>query len=295
MAKCGVNFVFWVADWFALLNNKLDGDLGKIQDVGRYMIEVWKAAGMCMDSVKFLWSSEEILKRPDEYWSLVFDIGRKNSLKRVMRCTQIMGRSESDDLCASQIFYPVMQCADIFFLKADICQLGMDQRKVNMLAREYCDSQKSRGQIKKPIILSHHMMLGLGEGQEKMSKSVPGSAIFMEDSPEDVNSKIKKAFCPYGVVEKNPVLDYYKTIVFPLTPVVVISGKDKENKEFFKEYRSYADFESDFKADIITPKDVKTYLALRINELLSPIREHFETNAEAKALLARIKKFNVTR
>ena len=23
-----------------------------------------------------------------------------------------------------------MQCADIFFLKADICQLGMDQRKV---------------------------------------------------------------------------------------------------------------------------------------------------------------------
>ena len=23
-----------------------------------------------------------------------------------------------------------IQCADIFFLKADICQLGMDQRKV---------------------------------------------------------------------------------------------------------------------------------------------------------------------
>ena len=32
-----------------------------------------------------------------------------------------------------------MQCTDIFFLKADICQLGLDQRKVNMLAREYCD------------------------------------------------------------------------------------------------------------------------------------------------------------
>lgn len=25
---------------------------------------------------------------------------------------------------------PALQCADIFFLKADICQLGMDQRKV---------------------------------------------------------------------------------------------------------------------------------------------------------------------
>ena len=28
--------------------------------------------------------------------------------------------------------YPAMQCADIFFLKVDVCQLGMDQRKVNV-------------------------------------------------------------------------------------------------------------------------------------------------------------------
>ncbi len=28
-----------------------------------------------------------------------------------------------------------MQCADIFFLKADICQLGMDQRKARARAR----------------------------------------------------------------------------------------------------------------------------------------------------------------
>ena len=63
-----------------------------------------------------------------------------------------MGRSESDTLSAAQIFYPCMQCTDIFFLKADICQLGMDQRKVNVLAREYCETRKIK---KKPIILSH--------------------------------------------------------------------------------------------------------------------------------------------
>lgn len=28
-----------------------------------------------------------------------------------------MGRSEQDELTAAQIFYPCMQCADIFFLK----------------------------------------------------------------------------------------------------------------------------------------------------------------------------------
>ncbi len=36
-------------------------------------------------------------------------------------------------------------------------------------------------------------------GQDKMSKSDPDSAIFMEDSVEDVNRKIKKAFCPEKV------------------------------------------------------------------------------------------------
>ena len=51
-------------------------------------------------------------------------------------------------LTASQIFYPCMQCADIFFLKADICQLGMDQRKVNMLAREYCDDVKRKIKVR---------------------------------------------------------------------------------------------------------------------------------------------------
>ena len=65
-----------------------------------------------------------------------------------------MGRKESDDLSAAQIFYPCMQCADVFFLKADICQLGMDQRKVNMLAREYCDAAEPKIKFK-PIILSH--------------------------------------------------------------------------------------------------------------------------------------------
>ena len=45
-------------------------------------------------------------------------------------------------------------------LQADICQLGMDQRKVNMLAREYCDKIKRK---LKPVILSHEMLPGLLE------------------------------------------------------------------------------------------------------------------------------------
>ena len=47
----------------------------------------------------------------------MLNIGRSFNLNRIRKCTQIMGREESDDLSAAQIFYPCMQCADIFFLK----------------------------------------------------------------------------------------------------------------------------------------------------------------------------------
>lgn len=35
--------------------------------------------------VEFLWSSEEINSRPQEYWPLVMDIARRNSLPRIKR------------------------------------------------------------------------------------------------------------------------------------------------------------------------------------------------------------------
>lgn len=59
------------------------------------------------------------------------------------------------------------------------------------------------------------MLAGLKEGQEKMSKSEPDSAIFMEDTVEDLNRKVKKAYCPPQIVEKNPIIDYVKTIILP--------------------------------------------------------------------------------
>lgn len=58
LIDAGCIFVFWVADWFAMLNNKYGGDIDKIKTVGRYFIEVWKAAGMKMSNVQFLWASD---------------------------------------------------------------------------------------------------------------------------------------------------------------------------------------------------------------------------------------------
>lgn len=124
LVDAGCIFIFWVADWFALLNLKMWGDLDKIRTVGRYFVEVWKAVGMKMSNVKFLWCSDHITRDAAKYWMNVMDISKTFTISRLLKCCQALGRSESTSLKTSQIMYPCMQATDIFFLKTDICQLG---------------------------------------------------------------------------------------------------------------------------------------------------------------------------
>eukprot|EP00607_Mallomonas_marina_P011012 CAMPEP_0182419414 /NCGR_PEP_ID=MMETSP1167-20130531/3884_1 /TAXON_ID=2988 /ORGANISM="Mallomonas Sp, Strain CCMP3275" /LENGTH=264 /DNA_ID=CAMNT_0024594339 /DNA_START=527 /DNA_END=1321 /DNA_ORIENTATION=+ len=264
----------------------MDGDLDKIRTVGFYMIEIWKAIGMDMRNVQFLWASDEINEHADEYWTRVMDIARVNNLARIQRCCTIMGRKENEEMSAAQIFYPCMQAADVFFLRADICQLGMDQRKVNMLAREYASTKKIRF---KPSIISHHMLMGLQEGQEKMSKSVPDSAIFMEDSADDVKRKIRKGYCPPQVVEGNPILDYTKHIIFGFYGTMTCTIGEESIV-----YNTYTELEADFVSGKLHPSDLKPAVTLAINRILEPVRQHFESG-EPKKLLDKIKKFKITR
>lgn len=60
MIKCGAHCVFYVADWFALLNNKCGGNLEYIRKLGKYFIEVWRCSGMNLDGVEFIWSNDLI-------------------------------------------------------------------------------------------------------------------------------------------------------------------------------------------------------------------------------------------
>ena len=69
------------------------------------------------------------------------------------------------------------------------------------------------------------MLYGLKEGQAKMSKSDPDSAIFMEDTAKDVERKIKQAYCPPGIINENPILDYTKHIIFGLKQSITVNRK----------------------------------------------------------------------
>lgn len=292
--EAGGIFKFYVADWFALMNDKMGGDMKKIKDTGMYFVHVWKSCGMKMENVRFIWASDFIEENATEYWTKMLDISRVTSLVRVKRCCTIMGREEGN-LTAAQILYPLMQCTDIFLLRADICQLGLDQRKVNMQAREYCGSV---GIKHKPIILSHHMLMGLKAGQAKMSKSDPDSAVFMEDTPEDVRRKITNAACPREKEKKsakqselqgddteewilnNPVIDYVRYLILENSKgrhTITIDGKTYDEAD---------SLEKDFIEGKITEKGLKEACIERLNEIMAGCRKHFAEDKEARDLVA---------
>jgi len=297
----------------------MGGDLEKIKTVGKYFIEVWRASGMDLSKVEFLWASD-MAKNPD-YWKLVVQVGKSNALKRFIRTAEMMGREESlEKLTGAHIIYSCMQVADIFMLGAKITQLGMDQRKVNMLAREI-------GPLLgywKPVVVSHHMLMGLTNVKtqmsnvkattqnsklqdtiaKKMSKSNPDSAIFMTDTLEDIKRKINKAYCLEGDIKENPVLEYCKYIIFESFDPTSSSGLRGagqfviERPEKFGGtviLNSFHDLEIKFANKEIHPQDLKIAVIGYLDKLLAPVRQHFEENQEAKELLKKVKSFQVTR
>lgn len=315
MIKAGVKFKMLVADWHALTNNKMGGDLERLKIIGRYFIEVWRASGMDLKNVEFIWASDMV--KDSDYWQLVIRVGMTNKLARFIRTAEFMGREDSaEKLSAAQIMYPCMQIADIFKLGAKITQLGMDQRKVNMLAREIGPQLG----YWKPVVVSHHMLMGLQKSQipnsksqtnsndqnskiqqiiaRKMSKSNPDSAIFMTDTSEDIKRKINKAYCLEGDIKENPILEYCKYIIFESFDRLQISEFRIERPEKWGGklgVRSYGELEKLFNEKQIHPQDLKQAVIGYLDKLLQPVRRHFEENAEAKALLEKVKSFQVTR
>ena len=298
MIDAGARFNMLVADWHGWANNKLGGNLKNIQTTGKYLIEIWKLTGMNLKHVNFVWASD--FANNAEYWKYVMQIARSSTLKRILRTAQIMGRSESETLQASQILYPCMQCADIFWQNIDVTQLGMDQRKVNMLAREVGPKLFKR----KPVVVSHHMLLGLSAPKNsytnieekimdlKMSKSNPEAAIFMTDTEKQIQQKIRKAYCPEGV-ENNPVLEYAHCFIFEKMNSFKIERPSKFGGDV--EFQQYSDLEEAYLKKEVHPADLKNGVAKSINDLVNPVRKEFESNSKLRELRDQVLSFTVTR
>ncbi|MDE1846180.1 MAG: tyrosine--tRNA ligase [Candidatus Micrarchaeota archaeon] len=301
LQSAGVHFKLYLGEYFAYLNNKLEGNIEHIEKTERYFIEVWKAAGIDMKKVEVVKDRE--LMSEFGYWDRFMKIGKEVSLERVKRAITIMGRAEGESVSAGQIFYPIMQATDVFELDVDICQLGIDQRKANILAREVAQKYK----WKVPVIVSHPLLLSL-KGmppdlktkdesvlmEYKMSKSDPKNSISVHDSFDEIKGKIKNAYCPEKVVAGNPMFDYLdKIILEDKMQEIIIERPEKFGGNI--NAQGFVELAKIYEAGKLHPMDLKNFVTQELDKKILPIREHFENNKEAKKLYEEVRSYSVTR
>jgi tyrosyl-tRNA synthetase len=175
-----------------------------------------------------------------------------------------------------------MQTTDIFLLEVEICQLGVDQRKVNMLAIEYANQVLKR---RPPVVLSHHMLMGLKGRARKMSKSDPDGAVFIEDSREEIFRKISLAYCPPDP-DENPLFEYIRYIILRKLPQITICGR---------EYQTADQVKQDFQQLVADEQQFRSDVAGYVDLLVQPIRDHFQSTPELQDLLRKVESYRVTR
>jgi tyrosyl-tRNA synthetase len=185
-----------------------------------------------------------------------------------------------------------MQAADIFEMNLDVACAGIDQRKAHVLAREA--GEKLRWG--KPVALHTPMLMGLAgtQGSEKgiydedsklsnviaakMSKSKPENTILLHDSPELIEEKLRRAYCPPKIVEGNPVIEYYRLLAFSANETVILHRSEKYGGDL--NFSTYKELEEAYKTGEIHPQDLKANMARILGEILGGVREYFDKHPE---------------
>lgn len=277
LAGLGFRVNILLADWHALINDKLDGTFESIQTCGRYLEDCLKGLGADSPNIHYVVGSDLVDEK--EYWERVIRISKASSVARIKRAMTIMGRSEEDaDSDASKLIYPAMQAADIFHQNLDLAIGGMDQRHAHMLARDVAPKLG----YKKPVALHWPLLMGLQGGgrmdaaESKMSKSNPDSAVFLHDAPDVVAAKLKKAFCPQGQVQDNPVLEHARLVIFPELGKMDIRRPEKFGGDLH--FQTYEELASAFGAGKLHPMDLKSAVAGHISEILKPVQTYLAEN-----------------
>lgn len=311
--EAGVECTVFLADWHTWINDKLGGDRDVIRRVALgYFAEGLKAALRCVggDPTKLrVVLGSDLYEENADYWAGVIEVSKHTSLARMQRSISILGRKEGDNVDFAKLIYPPMQAADIFALRATIAHAGMDQRKAHVIARDAAmhlrvnPMRDSKGDVIKPLAAHHPLLQGLRKppvwpipegGQRdayaamKMSKSDPGSAVFIHDTPDEIRAKVRKAFCPPDNAEFNPVLNWLKHLVFQLEGGPLTIDRAPENGGSVT-FADYDELELAFLEGGLHSGDAKNALAERLIERLSPARERF-AEPDAAGMLAEMER-----
>ena len=202
------------------------------------------------------------------YFSMIVTV---NQLRKNPTIKSEAGHYGYQDLSYGFLGYPVSQAADITFCKADLVPVGEDQvphiEQTRRIVRKF--NQLYQPVFKEPeaLVGDFPRLVGL-DGENKMSKSLD-NAIYLNDSQEDVKSKIREAVTdPERIRIDDPGHPEVCTVF--------------EFHQAFNE-KGVSSVEEHCRAGEIGCVECKGHLSSAVNDVLEPIRERrveYENNPD---------------
>ena len=126
------------------------------------------------------------------------------------RMTQYKDKSQRQEsnINAGLLTYPVLQAADILCYKPYAVPVGVDQKQhlelTNTIVKKFNNKFGKTFTEIKPMWTKFPKVMDLKKPDKKMSKSDPSGCIFLDDSPEQIKTKLAKAVTASDSGKKSP-------------------------------------------------------------------------------------------
>lgn len=283
---------FFIADLHALTENPEAKDLSaNIADLAVDFL----AAGL--DSKK---SIIFIQSRVPAHGELCWILNSIAPFGELGRMTQFKEKSEAQkqNVNAGLFDYPVLQAADILLYGADVVPVGEDQIQhlefTRTLARKFNGKFGKIFREPKPILTEIPRLMDINDPVKKMSKSRPSGCLFLDDSPEIIREKIKKAVTDSGREIKYDSRN--KPAISNLMKIYsAFSGQSLKNVEKRFKNKSYGDFKKELAEIIIAGLKPLQERKKRLEKQSQKIKIILEKGAQkanrvSQATMAEVKK-----
>ncbi len=228
-----------------------------------------------------------------EHTELTWILNTITKIPELERMTQFKEKAKQnkDAVNVGLFDYPVLMAADILLYQTDVVPVGQDQKQhvelTQLLARRFNRIFGKTFKVPNPLIKKESgKIMGLDNPFKKMSKSAksPLNYIALDDSPEVISDKIKKAVTDSGKeIKKSPQKPAISNL---LTIYSLASGKTVKEIETEFEGRGYKEFKEGLTTTLIeflTPLQKKQKAILKDKSYIEKVLKDGKKKAEAIA------------
>ncbi len=143
--------------------------------------------------------------------------------------------------------YPVLMIADIILYNAKLVPVGHDQLQHLELARTLVRKFNNKfGETfiePQPLLTNVPRLMSLDDATKKMSKSRPAGCLFLDDSPDEIREKIKRAVTDSGKeikydLENKPAISNLMLIYSALSEKSLKEIESKFKNKTYSEFKS---------------------------------------------------------